>query len=371
MKKLLLSLSILGAAITAKADVITVSNNSNSPGQYTNLQAAIDDSSPNDTILVHGSATSYGDVTITWPLTLLGAGFNNPYGENTIVGFFSLNRVNASIGASNTKISGFLFSSGIQFNPIYSGGDNTNQILSDIVIERCQFNNYVNFRQSCSFNDITIRNNLFSFGAAYMYLRSDNDNTSSQYTSYNNVSVYNNVFYNSGYIDLYGGDYSGVNFSNNLFLDGGGALFTSPTLCPYPQIVLENNIFYGVDPEGCTNCAFNNNITYQCNDDQLVYAGNINSVGSGNLIGVDPEFEDYPFLGGPFSYAHDYNLETSSPGINAGTDGSDIGLYGGSLPLDIGTNPSIPQMMYVSFPNNSSVEEGGTLDVEFKSHKQD
>lgn len=362
MKKLLLSLTIFGAMFSAKAGVITVSNNPNSPGQYTDLQLAIDDSTPNDTILVHGSATSYGNVYISWPLTLLGAGYNNPYGENTTVTNIYLERVNASIGANDTKISGFI-TSYIYFDPYFSGGNISNQLLENIILERCEIKGDVRFNPTNTFNNVSVRNCLFTGTTYFVRFWSS--------SSYNNVNFDNNIFDGNGQIDLSGGDYSTVKFSNSIFLDGNDALFYSGSTTPYPQIVLENNIFYGVRPEGCTNCTFNNNITYQCNNNQLVYAGNINSVGSGNLIGVDPEFENYPFLGGPFDYAHDYNLQTSSAGINAGTDGTDIGLYGGSLPLDIGTNPNIPQMMYVSFPNNSSVEEGGTLDVEFKSHKQD
>lgn len=362
MKKLLLLLSILGTALTTKADVLTVSNNPNSPGQYTDFQTAIDASSPNDTILVQGSATSYGSVSLTWPLTLIGAGYNNPYGENTKVSYIYLKRTNTSIGANDTKISGFIITYEIDLDPRFSGGDYTTQVLENIVIERCSMVR-LRLQTPATYNNIYFRNCTFS---GYVGL-----DVYSVLVA-NNIKFDNNVFSGNFQIRMTGADLSSVIFSNNIFLDGNNALFTSTSVSHQnPKIVLENNIFYGVEPEGCVNCAFNNNITYQCNNNQLIYAGNMNSVGSGNLINQDPEFVNYPFLGGPFDYAHDYNLAPSSPGVDAGTDGTDIGLYGGSSPMGIGINPSIPQMMYVTFPNNSSVEVGGSLEVEFKSHKQD
>ena len=62
----------LATATGAFAIVRTVSNNPSSPGQYTSIQAAIDASGlTGDTIMVAGSATSYGDMTIGKKLVLV------------------------------------------------------------------------------------------------------------------------------------------------------------------------------------------------------------------------------------------------------------------------------------------------------------
>ena len=53
MKKLILLCVAAGSLFTAKAAVITVSNNPNSPGQYTSLQTAIDAAASGDTLYVH------------------------------------------------------------------------------------------------------------------------------------------------------------------------------------------------------------------------------------------------------------------------------------------------------------------------------
>ena len=91
------------------ATIWTVSNNPNSPGQYTSLQMAVDSSGMGDTILVAGSSTTYGIVDIYWQLTIIGAGFHNPYGSNTIVGTIYLRNFSASVQSSGTKLSGLDF----------------------------------------------------------------------------------------------------------------------------------------------------------------------------------------------------------------------------------------------------------------------
>jgi hypothetical protein len=63
--------------------VRTVSNNPDIPAQYNSLQATIDAASAGDTILVAGSASSYGNITIGKKLVVYGAGYNNPYGYNS------------------------------------------------------------------------------------------------------------------------------------------------------------------------------------------------------------------------------------------------------------------------------------------------
>jgi hypothetical protein len=370
MKKVFTVLTLACFGLSTNAAVLTVSNNINSPGQYTDAQVAIDASSPNDTILLHGSATSYGNIDLNWPLTIMGAGYNNPYGENTTVSSITLKRANASISSSGSRIIGVILGL-ISSSPGYSGGAALTQVLEDVVIERCQIGRVI-FSNACTFNNVIVKNCYFSGGTSFTFNGATFIN--SNYTYYSGIRIINNIFSSNGSPTLYsaGSNLSNVYFKNNIFLNGGSALFGNASNVSLPQMVLENNIFYGVWPEGCRMCAFDNNITYSCNDDQLVYAGNPGSVGSGNIVGQNPSFVTYPVLGGAFDYAHDYNLQAGSPGIDAGTDGSDIGIYGGAAPfVNPGTNPTIPQMMYVEFQGPSSVGLGGTLDVQFRSHRQD
>jgi hypothetical protein len=131
------------------------------------------------------------------------------------------------------------------------------------------------------------------------------------------------------------------------------------------NMVVENNIFYGAYPTGGSGCAFTNNIGYLC--PEMPGAGNI---GSGNMNNTNPQFVNFPLLGGGFDWSYDFHLQSTSPGINAGTDSTDVGIYGGMLPFDVGANPHFPQMMTLTLPNGSSVPAGGTLNVHFTARKQ-
>jgi hypothetical protein len=85
MRSILLSgVLMLSTAASSHATVRTVSNNPNSPGQYTNLNTCLAACANNDTVYVHGSATSYGIINLEKPITLIGAGAL-PNNENTYI----------------------------------------------------------------------------------------------------------------------------------------------------------------------------------------------------------------------------------------------------------------------------------------------
>lgn len=365
MKKIIICL--LGTVLfgfSAQAETITVSNNPYTPGQYTNLQEAIDASSSGDTILVAGSATSYGSVTIKLPLTILGAGYNNPNGENSIVGTISLRRENASIGADNVKIAGFITST-IALYPNFSGGNLENQILNNIIVERCYItgNQIIPYTSSTQITNLIMRNNIFKNSGIYL-------NNSYSSNSFVHAKFSNNIFENTiFYYGSSGNGGSGVELTNNVFLNTSSQIFSGGSN-QLNGLMVSNNVFYGVRPEGCINCVFNNNLTYLCTNDNLLSGTNPGSIGSGNIVGQDPEFENYQ--GGTFNYTHDFHLKDTSLAKNAGVDGTDLGVYGGVFILDeLVVNPAIPQMTELDFPSGSSVPSGGSLQIHFKAQKQD
>jgi hypothetical protein len=371
MKTVLLLLSVFTTSF-AWATIINVNNNVNSPGQYTNLQTAIDNANQGDTIYVAGSSTTYGNIVMNKSLKLFGAGFNNPNGLNTTIGTIALGRVNASTGANNSKISGVVCGN-ITLTGSFTGGTISTNLMNDITIERCRFNNtrvaLSASNNAIDYSNFSLKNNVFNMQNTFLVFSGSTTNS-----IYDNCIIENNIF-DGGVFDVPNPniDVSAVLFRNNIFINKTVAApsFTMNASNPYPGPTFNNNIFYGVWPEGCVNCAFNNNITYFNNDDHLVASKNPGSVGSGNIIGQNPQFVNYPAGGGAFSFAHDYNLQPASPGKNAGTDASDIGVFGGSSPVIPGTNPYIPQMQNITFPLGSSVGVGTNLNVNFNSYKQD
>ena len=102
MKKAIFTLtlcSIFGFAVNAT--VRTVSNDPKAPAQYTGIQAAITASSNGDTIMVYGSATHYGNITLEREIVLIGAGYWNSYGQQSYINQLYLRGAGA-LSASNS-----------------------------------------------------------------------------------------------------------------------------------------------------------------------------------------------------------------------------------------------------------------------------
>ena len=359
MKKTLLSLMFAGILVSSlNAAVITISNDPKAPAQYSSIGTAITNANPGDTLMVYGSTSSYGTVTVNKQIVLIGAGYHNPYGDvpyadNSLIGTLYLDGVGA-FAASNSIISGFSIS-----NLYYRGNGTSSKIIEGVIIERCQLH-YIRFDDGgVTYRNDTVRNCLISGSYTYTYNM-----------TYEGVLFHNNI-YNAHYFYGYSTntDLSGIKVRNCLFLNRPSSNLFDNT----KGLTLENNIFYATEPQGCTDCAFNNNLTYANTNNVLTGASSANpgSVGSGNLENVNPEFATYPPEGGAFSYDYDFTVEAAAA-LTAGTDGKVLGTGGGLLPYIPGENPSIPQMTEVTFPDDaSSVKVGGTLDVTFKAKKQD
>jgi hypothetical protein len=354
MKKVIYSLFMAGLLVNAMhAAVFTVSNDPNAPAQYSSINTALGVANPGDTVMVYGSGISYGTVNVNRTVVLIGAGYHNPYGGNSIIGTLNLDGSGA-FSASNSTITGFIVSY------LYMRGTNaSSKIIEGVMINRCQLQ-YLEFDDAnVTYRNDTIRN-CFMVNS-YLYMT---------YATYQGVLIHNNIFDNHY---LYGYNYStnlaGISVRNNIFLNRSSNNVFYQTM----GLTLENNIFYAAVPQGCQNCAFNSNLTYANSNNVLTGASSANpgSVGSGNLEDVNPQFVNYPIGGGAFSYSYDFTVQAASA-QTAGTDGTVLGIEGGLLPYVPGENPSIPQMTEISFPANaSSVKVGGTLDVTFKAKKQD
>lgn len=290
-----------------QAKVLTVSNRPGNPAQYQQVASAIAAAAPGDTIYVQGSEIRYDDFTIDKKLTIIGPG-HKPDKEVALLADF--NRV--TIGVQNTDANG---SSLIGINASAVLGSTFSQ--SNITIKRCKLD-YI-YIQGGSV-EITKKwiiedNILYSISFA-----------STLPTPYEFI-IRNNIF--SGQI-TYG---SSLVITNNIFIGSQSDAFLGLT-----NSSIHNNIFYGTSPQGAANSTFNNNISYSNSNTTLPYGTNN---GINNKVDVDPLFTVY--TGGAFNYAHDYHLQATSPGKNAGTDGTDIGLFGG-IGFSESGEPPIPQV---------------------------
>lgn len=359
MRQLTITLITLALCLfsiqSVNATVWTVSNDGNRPAQFTTIQAAVDSAVFNDTILITGSSTNYASFTLYKPLVIVGE--SNGGSPLAKVSGCQVKRLNSSLSASGSKFYGIYFVSGVNINGDFSGSSTGQETINDLLFERCSFDAYYDHMNFTSvyggYHNITVRNCYFTDG----------------YIAFNETNEYSgNLFTNCVFSGTYLRDGTNINAGvivrNSLFLNRTSSVFSSSI----NGLLLENNIFYKAEPTGCTACTFNNNLTYLNNSNTIPYGSN---VGSGNIVSADPMFQNYPQLGGAFSWSHDYSLLPGSPAIGTGTNGTDMGLGGGNSPVDnLQQYPKIPVVTDIAIPV-SSVPVGGTLQINIKANTRD
>ncbi len=346
---------MIGHANFAQPTVWVANNNFNAPAGPNvkpTVQAAVDAAAAGDIVQVQPSPTTYGNVTIDKQITLMGIGFNVdkdiPLTSN--MGSITLtNNVDNTSDADGTIIKGLnftLLSPGLNTGPSY--------LLENILIQNCQLQ-YIYAPSSYSSIDglevrdcyitsnitsssgiyfsrpvtnVIIRNNLFIFGISF-----------ASTTPGSNI-ITNNIIYDGIYVNAEGSNTTILN--NNFIASSGGDSGFNTKL---KDCIIANNIFYGMTPSisnaGSTSTnfqrnVFTNNLVFSTGDDTMPpTGGGSGNSGSGNISLVSPLFANVNLLD-TWSSAYDFTLQVSgpaSPAINAGSDGTDIGISGGSYPF--------------------------------------
>jgi hypothetical protein len=150
---------------------------------------------------------------------------------------------------------------------------------------------------------------------------------------------------------------------NNVFLYSFNTFAGAISNC-----TVENNVFLSnstiTSGQGCGSSFYNNlkvlgnPFLLGCQPNAGLEVGTI-SVPTVNdiFVAFNPDFSNYP-------YTDNYHLKPTCPGINAGTDGTDVGIYGTAQPTSEGWVPSNPHIYFkqVAPQTNSS----GQLQIQFK-----
>lgn len=140
---------------------------------------------------------------------------------------------------------------------------------------------------------------------------------------------------------------NGSIFSNNVCYSFGGDSFVGRSH------VITNSIFMNYTMGSVRESSFANSI-FNINPN-INLASNSSS---GNFFETDPLFVQFNWFD---LYTSDLSLQSGSIGINAGTDGTDIGLFGGKGFLVSGL-PGIPQVESLVILN-PNVPQNGTLNI--------
>ncbi|MCH7513728.1 MAG: hypothetical protein IH947_07265, partial [Bacteroidetes bacterium] len=356
MKKLLLLSFTVIASLSVSLAQPTIYTADNNPGAIggvnvftgaTAFAGALAASANGDIIYVIPSGTNYGVMLLTKEVTVYGVGYN-PDNQIGLKSLFS----SVQISASNTRISG------IQFTDLPWAGVAIT-IAANIVnttIDKCVFSRFV--ATGTGIGTIMIQNclilqNSANYGAQMFIMN----------TATPNIRFLNNIVFstvNTGWGILYG--LNGANIENNLFIASASGtlerIFGTVT-----SSSIKNNIFYGMTPMPASTFTGNTidyNLTFGSTDNNFLTTGN--TVGSNNIINQDPLFVNVPY-GQAWFFTNDATFQALSPATGAGSDGTDIGLYGGGTPYDEYGTP-LPVVQAITTP--AMISQGTNLPVNIK-----
>jgi len=368
MKSLALTILIALSTNLAWAQTIRyVDNKAGAPSGalvYTTLQAAIDAAVANDIIHVAPSATNYGTVAVAKPLQIYGIGFNP---DKDIPVRSTVTTIALNNGSSGTRISGLVVTSDIHIASqvaVYA--------LSNISIENCDVQEIQVANTCCtagrSVDNLIIRNNIIG-NISTSGTSSIRIDMNGNYGIATNVIITNNII--SGYTSSSGSvEGTGLLIKNNLFFGNSSSLSptTSNSFTNLTNSTVSNNIFFGRAPShNSTNLfgnTFSNNISFGVANSALPPTGTgVGNTGTGNLVNTDPQMTNIT-AGATFLTSFNITPAVGSPLINAGTDGTNIGPTGGSIPYD---NTGVPLPLIQQLNTTEVVKQGDNLNVTVKA----
>jgi len=314
------------------------------PNIFSTVQEAVNAASPGDIIQVQPSPATYGSVSIrTKNLTLMGIGFN--VDKETPLSSVLLD-ISLTNNAANDSDADGVILKGLKFRNLFPGV-NTGPVfvLENVLIYNCSFTaisgtwgysevDGFEMRDCYLSSSIgfwaVIRNSLFRNNLVLADIR--------VYTSAYDTSFANNIFYGGIYIVTQSGS---ITILNNNFIGATGSETAFNTRLKY--LMVNNNIFYGSTPSIAVSGSlsdefrfntFSNNLVYATGDDTMPPTGGTSGTDNNGLnnIVANPNFVNGA-VSNTWSAAYDFTLQAGSPAIGAGSDGLDIGIYGGTYPF--------------------------------------
>lgn len=354
-------MSILTIGLTHAQNVLIVDNDpviDTSPSHmFNNITDAIAAANNGDIIYVQPSITSYGAITINKEITLFGSGhapiLND--GRRTELS-------NVRIDADNIKISGFYISTFISYASNSSTSNNI--IIEDNYVNQTIFVGSTNANHTTTNNNWIIRGNVINYGIT---LHADPTKSVNTVITNNHITLLNGSS-SAAYALRYFNDTT--IFNNNLvrinFTWGNVNIFPNMT----GDVTLFNNIFIsnGVNtiftPTTGRTLTINNSISYMSTGGTISLA----MPGTGNFDNQNPFLTSVTSSAFAFDIEDDYTLSPSSPGLNAGSDGNDIGIYNGDYDFDMRGYPTeLPYLTSFTISNNL-IEAGENINVNVQAN---
>lgn len=295
MKTLFSILFILFVSIGINAQTLIAVHNETGSSFYSNLDSAIVNSVAGDFIYLPGGSFKISK-PINKKLQIVGVGHNPDScmatGITQITGNFVINSTSGHGSIIGLKINGDI---------IFTAG----QTVTYFSIERCNLNSVSLTSQSTNilFNECGINGSIAGNSSQGIHLTKCiiGGNVGGFIA---NTTINNNVFFKSTFTYPTGGCF----FKNNIFLSNG------PTPNPGYTALYQNNSFANLVSS-----------IHNCHNNIMVAVADL-------------------FGNKSFDYDQDYHLLSTSPARNAGTDGTDLGIYGTGSPWKEGSVPGNPHI---------------------------
>lgn len=306
------------------------------------LDSAISHAQSGDTIYIPGGSFNLNKY-INKRLHIVGVGYNADSSAATNYTFIS-SPLNLIAGADGGSICGISLPNGVKFgNTSYSGCPSNYTISKCYVGSICSWGSY-SYQYSPvnnTFIENIIDNVLFAGGQSNIFFNNI-INSITDIGSYNVLK--NNVFLAANW--PLSSRLTNSNIDNNIFI-GTSSFNVGYSSYDFANNVINNNLFV----------------------DNISFPFNSSNIGSNNIVNQTQSSIFINQTGSVFNYSHDYHLKSTCPGKNAGTDGTDIGIYGGSYPWKEGSIPFNPHIQYKKI--NAKTNSNGTLPVQIKVKAQD
>ena len=326
MKKLiLLALCFTTLTVLNSSAKIWRVNSAGLPADFTTIQAAHDAASvaAGDTLHIEPSTVSYGNLTSTKKLIIIGPGYflNENSGQQANPTTATIGRLILNSGSDGSLITGLTITTSGNAHEINTG---------NITISRNDFKgSHIYMSGSSSYSNVIISGN-YGIGTVYY--------SSSSELLITNLFILNNVVTSLGLTNQFSGT-----IANNVI--GSSNIRIS-------NFIIKNNIC--IDGQWQTvfvgsNNTISNNIS-AANGGLPAGNGNQNYVSMANVfVGLSGNSTD-----------GQYQLKLNSPAIGAGLNGEDCGIFGGNTPYHLSGLPKIPSVYLLTAPTNSN---GPTLPV--------
>jgi hypothetical protein len=298
------------------------------------FKLAYESASSGDTLYISGGTFTV-PAAIAKKITVFGAGHNPDYTKATGQTIFSGDLI-LSQGATKSYFEGCLLLDRLIFRQ--------NEKVDDVVFRRCRINGMIDFTGNQNSENVC-ENTMFLecvFAGNHLY----------GFGHSKNATISNCIiagrFGNMNYATL----------SNCILLStSGGALFYSGAHCTVQNSIINANPYL----YGPTNYTFKNNVFFK-----NVAFGSAHFY-SDNYIPVESNGFFVKQDGVAFSYTDNYNL--TKPGSYLGTDGKQVGIYGGDHPWKEGSVPMIPHISRKSISH--TVDTQGNLKIEIDVSAQE